>query len=596
MAQDLFRSGERDDEMNFKNIAGFFGAATIALFLCPFAQGDSGHIVVDAYLPIPSPVAYSSTFSVRADGINWASAQVVMTTVTQTGQVFTDGQAATATWTVNSYTALSTGVASGQLTAVSTQAAIGVAGSAQVAVSSNVSGTQISILGPPGSLNFMVGGNVAPGYSSTSTAVNFMTAVIASSVTSAMTASVNASSTVVTVTCLNAGTFCNAYSVTSSSVTAISTAAFSGGVNPVVVTVGFAQLMAVRDFQVGATTATMASNLAALIYASSPTLTITASTTATNGLTGIIYTTSTIPGTVGNSIPLISSNQLAISTATNFMTGGTNDAQVCIGAVCWTANNQWAPATSNNQTATNLATAINASSNTTGVVAAAAGAIVSATSTVVGTGPNSYIITSSTNNALTVAVLVSSNPTTGTAVGTFAGGLNAAWTINTSAIALPGNNFGLGQGVFLTTSSAVGLSPLTWGTTVYIITNSALGTGNVELATSLANALAGTAIVLTSSGTPTTQDKFTLNPSSAAISGTPSMQWVVSNDNTHWLPYTTTPFNITIPSVSYGVYYSTGTVNNFDFGHMDYSYLGISVNAPTTGAINLGAHVIGNAP
>jgi hypothetical protein len=63
-----------------------------------------------------------------------------------------------------------------------------------------------------------------------------------------------------------------------------------------------------------------------------------------------------------------------------------------------------------------------------------------------------------------------------------------------------------------------------------------------------------------------------------------------------WVPYLTTPFNVTLPVAGYGTYISTGVVTNFDFGHYDYSYIGVSVLAPTQGAIKIGAHIVGNAP
>ena len=44
------RSGERDDEMTLKKFAGFCGAVTAALFLCPNARADQNFVDFDDYL------------------------------------------------------------------------------------------------------------------------------------------------------------------------------------------------------------------------------------------------------------------------------------------------------------------------------------------------------------------------------------------------------------------------------------------------------------------------------------------------------------------------------------------------------------------
>ena len=577
-----------------------FGAVVAALFLCRDVQAVAGgEIAVDTNLTVNGSV--NSTISIRTDGMNWASAEVVVTSATQPSLVFGDGQAATATLTVGSYTGLSTATASGTFTAVSTTVAVGVVGSASVAINSNVSGTQIAITGPPGALNYMVGGNVAQGYSSTNTAVNFSVQVNLSSNTSGVTSTVNASSTAVTISCLSAGTFCNSYAVTSSSPTAISTAAFSGGTNPVTVTVGGAQFTAGNQFAVGANTTVMATNLAAAIAASSGTIGITAASAST-----IVSATATVAGTAGNSYPTLTSNALAISTAALTMSGGQNNASVCINGYCWTANTSstsfsptaWYPATSNTATATGLAATINASSVTTGVAAASAGAIVSATATVVGVAANSYVVTVTTN-AITPAVLVSSSATTGAQVGVMSGGLAAGYTFNGTGITAFGNTLYTGESVYFTSttgntalyysSSTTGTKTvLTYGSTFYAIA------GNpVQLSTTSALAVSGLPIVFVSSQVKTTQDTFTLNTSN--IAGTPSYKWLVSDDNTNWMPYTTTPLGQTISSATISAYVSTGTVNVFDFGHMDYGWLGLGVVTPTSGAINMSVKVIGKA-
>jgi len=609
-----------------KRIWGVCGAVLAALFFCPNAQASNADITRDQYLiyasttsgitevgviPSTAPgadtadnVLFISTFNVggsiayfKTDQTNFLSAQAVASSVTYTAQTFNDGQQATATLTVNSYTGLSTAAASGQFTGVSTSAAVGVVGSASVVISSNVSGTQVSITGPPGALNFMVGGNVAQGFSSTNTAVNFAAAVNATTTNSNVTASVNASSTVVTVTCVNAGTFCNSYAVTSTSPTAISTAAFSGGTNPVSVSIaGFGVFTAGNQFQVGSSTAAMMNNLAAAFNVAYGTTTgagivySTAPLDCTIHPCGILFSTAVVAGTFANGYSLTTSNSLAISTSANFMGGGQNNAVLCVNGTCLTANKDYYPQTSVTQTATNIVTAWNLLTASQTVTLVSQAGVISATATVVGTAANSYLITVTTN-AITPTVLVSSSGITGAQVGTLSGGQASATTINSPIITLPsGSNYdATGLAVYLSTGSNVALQPLVWGATYYIID---LATPNqFELAYTSTGALAGAAIVITSSQTKVTADTFTFNP--LALTGLPAYQWMVSNDSVNWLPWVSTTYGQTISSATLSTYYSTGTVNNWDLGHVDYGWVGLQVTPPVTGAISLKVKTIG---
>lgn len=465
-----------------KNLIKICGAAMSALFLCLGVAGaDSGHIVVDTYLPIPPAAAYSSTFSIRADGINWASAQIVVTSVTQASPAFNDGQASTATFTVVSFTALSTATATATPLTISSNTAL---------VGACISGGGSSGLG-----NFNV---------------------------------------------CNPANF--AVDVSFSSNTACNIAAAINSFNVILATCGTA----------GAS---------------------------------VVSTTAPYAGSAWNSFIINSSTPAAISSAT--FTGGRDNQSLTINGKRLLANTDFFPITSTAQTATNIAAAISLNTLTIGATASATSNVVFATATTVGSNTN-YAIVSSSQAALTMSPFTSSSVVTGIATGNMFGGFNSSYTINGSAINLVGNNLGLAEGVWFSTGSATGLTPLVWGTTYYAIP----GTGSsVQLALTSTGAIAGLPIVFTSSAVKTTADTFTLNV--PAITGTPSVTWAASNDNLHWLPYSSTPFNITIPSVSYASYLSTGTVTNFDFGHFDYSYIGLSVTAPTAGAINILAHIIG---
>lgn len=464
-----------------KNIFKIFGAAIAALFFCAGKSGAAagGQLIYDNYLPIPAAVAYSSTFSVRADGIDWASAQIVVTSVTQVSPTFNDGRASTASFTVVSFTALSTATAHGSLTISSDTALVG----------SCVSG------GAPGLGSFNV---CNPN--------NYAVDLVYSS-----------------------NTACNIAAALNTFALGIATCSISGS--------------------------------------------------------SVVSTTAPYAGSIWNTFQINSSTPAAL-TVSQF-TGGQDNQYVTLNGIQLLANRDFFPVTSTGQTATNLATAFNTVSSSLIVTAAANGSVVFTTATTVGQAGN-YAIFSSSQGALTISPYTSSGPVT--AAGFMYGGSNSSYTINTSQINIPGNTLGLAEGVYFTDVGG-GLSPLVVGTTYFAIPGAS---GSVQLALTSTGAVAGIPIVFTSSVVKTTADVFTLNI--PAIAGTPTATWAASNDNVHWLPYTLTPFNVAIPSETYSAYFSTGSVNNFDFGHFNYSYIGLNVVAPTAGAISVLAHIVGNAP
>ena len=462
------------------------GAVIAALFLCPSAKAAAGgQITTDTFLPIPSTLAFSSTFSVRTDGMNWASAQVIATSATVPSVTFQDGALSSTTLTVVSFVALSTAFATSNIT-ISSNGAPGLTGAC-------VSGGAVGL----GSFNACNPANWAIGASSGATACNLAAAINSFSV---IVASCNVQTPgVVFTTAPYAGSIWNTFTLNSSTPAAISTAVYSGG----------------QDNQ---------------------SLTITG-----NGVTKVFL-----------------------------------------------ANRDFFPATSVTATATSLASAINASSTTTNIAAASNGAVVAATATVVGPG-SAYTIISSSNAAIPVpGATISGSVGTGTLLG----GSTSAYTINTATITVAGEAFGTGQAVLFSTGSGVALKPLVNGTTYYAI---ALPGAQFAVANASTGSLVGMtqAIVLTSSQSLTTTDNFTFT--AAPISGTQTMKWMVSNDNVNWVPYTTTPLNVSLPStaITLPTYYSTGTLSTVDFGHLDYGWLGLQVNVSSQGAVNVQAHVIG---
>lgn len=560
-----------------------FKARWVWLLLCSsmsFASTATQDMVVNE-----PGLAYSNTYILDMDESPNVSMQVNWTSATFTAASFDDGTASSGTFTVVSYTALSTAAATGSLTMVSTTAALGAAGTALVQFGNNVAGAIVRITGPPGDQNYTTGGDVALGAVSSNTASNFATAVAVSSNSSGLTATQTGTSSAVTLTCIRSGAFCNSYAVTSSSAAEVSTAAFSGGVDAVKVTIdGYAYVAGV-DFLVGTSTSMMAVILSTTIAASSATTKIDASAKPVGTIgSGVVFATYTVTGAVGNKT-LASSNPLAISTGSNVMTGGQDNATFAVNGVTFTANVNFSPVTSTAQTATNIAAAITSSAATTGVIAAAAGSVVFATSTMV--GPNTtYALASSSNAALTVGLLVSST-TAGVATGIMTGGTSAEYTINTGTISVPNHGLTRALLVVYATSTAAGISPLVALTTYYIVP---IDANTLALSPTSTSAVAGTYITLTSSNSSTTKHTFTLTP--AVITGLASFKWEGSNDRTLWSPIVT-PYAVVVGSVTMGTYVFGSTSTVWDVGPYDYHWLRLNVLAPTQGGVAIRASVHG---
>jgi hypothetical protein len=519
--------------------------------------------------------------------IDYVSAQVVVSSGNYTQATFNDGRASTFTVTIVTPASLSTAAATGYFTAVSTTEATGVAGSAVVVFGTNNGTAIVKITGPPGGLAYYIGGNVALGYVSSNTASNFSTAVNLSSNTSLVTASQSGTNDYVTLTCMNTGTACNSYAVTSSSTAQVSTAAFSGGTNPVSVTVGGYVFRAGSEFVIGASTATMASNLAALIYASSATYGFTASTSASVGSTGIMYTTATTAGKAGN-LTLASSNQLAISTSGPNMTGGTDNAYLCINGTCLYANKHWYPTSSAATTADSLYAAIN-SSFTSVVTSTETNGVIYTTSTAVGTG-TTYVTFSSSQTPMTISPYTSSSTVTGSALGAMYGGTNSSYTIRGTTIKIPSHGFP--NGLKVSISSTTGNQQLTYSTSAVGGTDSVLSFGStyyvipvdantISLALTSTGAVAGTAVVFSSSRTPTTADVWTVyiaTPVGASSYG----WWESDNGVDYWKAPSTSTMTFTYGSSF--VYPSSFTY--VDFGNITAKWLKLIVAPPaTSGAI-----------
>jgi hypothetical protein len=536
--------------------------------------------------------AYDRNFDLNMDdhNIDVAAVQVIIASATISTQTFTSGTASSTTIKVVTPTALSSAAATGQLTAVSVSVAAGVAGTGVVGFGTNNGSAEVIFVGTPARLDLTIGGNVTLGAVSSATAANFVTAVNLSSNSVGVVASQSGTESRVTLTCIAAGTACNSYTISSSSSAQVSTAAFSGGINPVAVTVGGYVYRAGSEFAIGATTATMAANLAAAITATEPDVVLATANVTCPGC-GIVYATATVAGSAGN-LSLKSSLQTAISTSASTMTGGQDNAYICINGQCLYANKHWKTSASVFATAENIATAINSSFTIVVATDTGANGVVLATSTSVGLGA-AYAVYSSTQSALLVAPFTSSSPTAGWGSGAMIGGTTASYSLNGQIITLSTASAGmpLALGVWLSTSAVIQnvywstatvggtATKLQISTTYYVIPVTA---NSIELSWTSTGAVAGLPMTFVSSTTKTTADVVTLNPT--AIAGTPQYGFWTGNDGV-------TFSTVTAASVTQNVnsYVATSSSTFFDLGTIDYKWLRLNVKAPTGGAMSIQA-------
>lgn len=314
-------------------------------------------------------------------------------------------------------------------------------------------------------------------------------------------------------------------------------------------------LTACRDWSYGATTAlTAASIQAALARDSDITTSLTGST---------IYSTAAAPGKSYNAIGVTTNNSGTITVANASFTGGLNAASVSVNGYTFKYGYNVAVGAAASNSATNLANAINAKAVLSGqVVATASGANVTLQSVSAGSVWNFPLTTS---NAAAVTVL---NPT-------MVGGADEAWALGGTSISAPSHGFTPGLAVlYATGSGSPAIGGLTTQTTYYV---GVVDDNDVALASSQANALAGTYISLTSSSTLTAAASYTLTPL-AWVPGSAGFAWQTSNDGVNWT-------NLVTSSVTYSNG-GAGTIS-WNLGQLPYTYLGLNVVGPTSGGLNL---------
>lgn len=291
-------------------------------------------------------------------------------------------------------------------------------------------------------------------------------------------------------------------------------------------------------------------------------------------------------GTWCNNATLAVVGTSSITAGAASFSGGVDNAIIAINNVSLIQGRDWTVGASTAATATSIAAAINANTSLNTIITSTAPTVCSlrcgvviATSTAVGTS-NGYALFSSSQAALTLSGVVTTN-SVGNGTSAMTGGTASGITLNSPIITAANSYTPLLQGqagttglAVLYTSGSLAIGGLTNQTTYYVIP---ISRTQFELASSRANAVAGTYITITSSSAQTTAHTYSLAP--LTITGTPSFKWQGSNDNSSWN-------DVNIASVTFPSPY-TADSTTWDFGSVNYQYMRLAVIGPTTGGVNL---------
>ena len=545
-------------------------------FLAALAVASAGVVlaasVYNAYL-VNQTVTANQNFTLNlntvpnGNGITHISAQAVYSSATVATNTFTDGRASTGSITVVSTAPLVAAYATDNITMPSTAQLTPIAATNYFTVVSTA-----GMVGQYLSVNGAIVQDsqfIASTASGTATALN---AYLQKYYANQFVSTVTVGGTTIYSTATIAGSGGNNFTFFSSSPSALSIggANFAGGTNSALLNAYIS--VNGRNYHTGYLwqDTGISSNTAKSFHDNVLQFIPGIVSTVTAG-SSVIYATAAVPGTAGNAFTFAASTPTIVIGSANFA-GGQNAAQFCVNAICLTEGVQWTLGSSST-TATTAASiyasignstpmsSIIASSNTTG------SAVVSATSTAVGASSN-YALTSSAPSALSVS-------------GAFMmGGSNSAFQNGSPLINIPSNGLSTGYGVVFSTPAGTGITPLVNGTTYYAISVDA---NDIELASSLSNAVAQTPITLTSHSTAGPHT-FTLTPQ--AYSGTASMAWYGSVDCVNYNPVSISSLTVTSPTTA-------PQATLWNFGRVNYVCLQLQVIAPTQGGLNLAVKVNG---
>lgn len=273
-------------------------------------------------------------------------------------------------------------------------------------------------------------------------------------------------------------------------------------------------------------------------------------------------------GTLYNTYGFTTSVPSSLVIATPLFTGGRNNAIVTVNGVALTQGTQWTASVSSATTATSLTSAINT----------ALGSVLTATAN----SPTNGIvaIVSDANGASSNFALASSVAAITLSGATMTGGVTANFTAGSPTITTASHNLTLGTPILYTATGTI--APLSAGTTYFAIPVTAT---SLKLASSKVNALAGTAITITEATPHLTAVVGTL--AALGITGTPSLKWQSSNDNSTWA-------DISVSSVTMLGYASPTRTESWNFGSIAFKFIRANVVSPLTGGLALNVSITGS--
>ena len=234
-----------------------------------------------------------------------------------------------------------------------------------------------------------------------------------------------------------------------------------------------------------------------------------------------------------------------------------------IGGTLFTGGVSFTTVTSNNVTATSLASAINSSS--LGLTASASANIVYATSTINGAAYN-YAMTTTTQAAM------------GVSGAKFVNGVTPGYTLGSGLFSGTATSFTLGVPVLWAIGANPAIGGLTTGTTYYAVP---VGSNAFQLAKYSTSAVAGVPasdfITVTSSSTQllTSEHTYTVAPA-VWNGGAATFVWQSSDDNTNFWTAASTG-TVTVYSTT------TATTLPIDFSSYNYRYLRLKYVSPALG-------------
>ena len=509
--------------------------------------------VYDGKLVNEAGLAYSNTYvlDLGASEIDRLTMQPVFTSATFSAATILDGTPPTGYFTVVSTAGLNPAYASDTLT-------VGTYTNLKEASATNTltvpANSTTALTGMFVNLNgwkLWQGNEWDIGLTSTATAANIATAIDNSPNFTA-----TATNGTITITIDKKGTAGNAYTLSSSTPTALvpGAALFTGGKDNASFAINGINYFAGDDWTVGANNNATSSNIYTFVNTYVPNVSASSSS-------AVVTITANDIGAGGNSYTLTSSSPAYLTAGSANFTGGVTAAYVTIGAKTLTAGTNWTAVATATGTAKAISNAIVADSTLSPIVVSTwTSTIVYATSTYAGTDSkaNQYYL-----NAWPAAKITPSGAKMNSSVA-------SAFNLSNSQITSAAHGFTLGLPLLLTTTAGTLPSTLSAGTTYYTIP---IDTNHFQLATTSARALAGTNVTI-STQTQVGGGTFVLTP--LAFDGTWSWKWTGSNDGTN---YDDTPFS--------AYTYTSPSSAMYDFGDVNYRYLRLEVTAGTGGAMNL---------